>query len=513
MPPSTAGRSPDRGPDRVGSAAWYAESRPARNGGGAHKRAARIARQIEADVIAMGWPVGASLGSEQALQARFGVSRSVLREAVRLVEHHQVARTRRGPNGGLFVTAPDAIPATRALVVYLEYAGATLDDLLGARLVLEPLAAGLCAQRVAESGVGLAASLTDILVLEEERAAAAAPARNDLHVALGELSGNPVLALFVDVLTRLTGRYADLSRIGGEHAIAGAALARTHRSHVDIVAAVRAGDAAAAHELSQGHLEGIIGWLHENYEPARSQAAVTRPDAPERQSGKLAERLSAAVRADIVAAGWRVGSVLGTEVQLLERYGVSRSVLREAIRLLEHHSVARMRRGPGGGLVVDAPEAGTSIDTIALFLEYRKPSRADLIAVRDAIEFEHVRRVTKRRDDVAVQEFLGSGHTSWERKGNVGNAAMAEFCFHRGLAELAGNQVLGLFHRIAVEVFRRQWTGSDDLVAAQVDVAALERAHAQILEAIGDGDDVLAWQRTRDHLETTTSWWAQRQSE
>ena len=54
------------------------------------------------------------------------MSRSVLREAVRLVEHHQVARMRRGPNGGLLICEPDAGPATRAVVIYLEYLGTTL---------------------------------------------------------------------------------------------------------------------------------------------------------------------------------------------------------------------------------------------------------------------------------------------------------------------------------------------------------------------------------------------------
>ena len=72
--------------------------------------AAEIARGIEAEVIATGWPVGAALGSEASLQRHYGVSRSVLREAVRLVEHHQVARMRRGPGGGLIVTEPDARP-------------------------------------------------------------------------------------------------------------------------------------------------------------------------------------------------------------------------------------------------------------------------------------------------------------------------------------------------------------------------------------------------------------------
>ena len=89
---------------------------------------------------------GKSLGSEQALQQRYRVSRSVLREAVRLVEHHQVARMRRGPNGGLLVCEPDAAPATHAIIIYLEYLGTTTGELLDARLLLEPLAASLAAR-------------------------------------------------------------------------------------------------------------------------------------------------------------------------------------------------------------------------------------------------------------------------------------------------------------------------------------------------------------------------------
>ncbi len=124
-----------------------------REAGPADKRASKIARQIEADIVRRGWTIGESLGSEHALQQRYEVSRSVLREAVRLVEHHQVARMRRGPNGGLLICEPDAGPATRAVVIYLEYLGTTLGDLLNARLVLEPLAASLAAERIDEAGI------------------------------------------------------------------------------------------------------------------------------------------------------------------------------------------------------------------------------------------------------------------------------------------------------------------------------------------------------------------------
>ena len=55
------------------------------------KRAAKVADRIVGDVMALGWPVGEVLGSEADLLERYQVSRAVFREAVRLLEHQQVA--------------------------------------------------------------------------------------------------------------------------------------------------------------------------------------------------------------------------------------------------------------------------------------------------------------------------------------------------------------------------------------------------------------------------------------
>src|SRR5580693_10015619 len=177
--------------------------------GTADKRASKIARHIEAEIVRRGWPVGESLGSEHALQEHFSVSRSVLREAVRLVEHHQVARMRRGPNGGLLICEPDAGPATRAVVIYLEYLGTTLGDLLNARLVLEPLAASLAAERIDEAGID---RLRAVLRAEQHWQPGVAALRDEFHIALAEQSKSPVLQLFIDILMRLTARYALQSR-------------------------------------------------------------------------------------------------------------------------------------------------------------------------------------------------------------------------------------------------------------------------------------------------------------
>ena len=466
------------------------------------KRASQIARRIEADIIRRGWPTGQSLGSERALQQRYRVSRSVLREAVRLVEHHQVARMRRGPNGGLLVCEPDAAPATHAIIIYLEYLGTTISDLLDARLLLEPLAASLAAEQIDESGID---RLRSVLRAEEHRTPGPSAPRDEFHAALAEQSKNPVLQLFIDILMRLTVRYAEGSRLeSADDALE--AIDRRRHEHADIVAAVTAGDSARAKTLSERHAESMTAWLqdHQPQGRARTPRRVDR----EASLGKLAEVLATAIRDDIAASGRQIGDVFGTEVALLERYRVSRSVLREAVRLLEYHAVAKMRRGPGGGLVVTEPQAQASIDTIALYLQYRKPRGEDLRLVRDAIEIDNVAKVVKRRDAPEVRAFLDTHRVIIEEAGNdLRKAGVAEFLFHTGLAQLAGNAVLDLFLRILVEVFRRHWASTERPIPSHSDLVDVQRAHLRIIEAIADGDDSLARYRTRRHLDATASWW------
>jgi DNA-binding FadR family transcriptional regulator len=467
------------------------------------KRAAQIARRIEAEIIRRDWPIGESLGSEQSLQEQYDVSRSVLREAIRLVEHHQVARMRRGRGGGLFVTVPDAGPATRAVVIYLEYLGTTIEELLAARLLLEPLASGLAADRIDEPGI---ARLRNLLGSHRFQ-----PNADDFHVVLGEITGNPVLTLFIDVLTRLTSRYAAESEMPSASEI-GEAIDRMTLDHTAIVAAVTAGDSARAKTLTEEHVQTVTAWLARRYRPNRG--SPSRPEvSPSGAEGKRAEVLAAAVHQDIVAGGWQTGSVFGTETELLERYGVSRPVLREAVRLLEYHTVAKMRRGPGGGLIVTEPLPQASVDTIALYLEYRRPSREDLRLVRDAIEVDNVAKVVakvvSRRSDADVAAFLTaqgrSGDPPDER--DPRQAGLAEFLFHTDIAELAGNKALELFLRILVELFRRHWTSTMAPMPQPQDAEQVHHAHARIVEAILDGDDSMARHRSRKHLEALSSWW------
>lgn len=70
--------------------------------------------------IVLGMDDGALIGSEDALLARLGCSRSTVRQVARLLEREGLLRVRRGINGGYFGARPDAETIGGTVSAYLE---------------------------------------------------------------------------------------------------------------------------------------------------------------------------------------------------------------------------------------------------------------------------------------------------------------------------------------------------------------------------------------------------------
>lgn len=218
---------------------------------------------------------------------------------------------------------------------------------------------------------------------------------------------------------------------------------------------------------------------------------------------KLGEVLAETIENEIIAAGWKVGDVVGSESELCERYGVSRAVFREAIRIVDHHGVAEMRRGPGGGLVVVAPSVDAAVRTVSLNLEYLDINAGQINDARLAIELSCVDSAIENLDgggERRIKDFLDNeierivtGHES----GRPGDD-YASNDFHLLLAELTGNPAMELFVQILSRV-----TSRHSARAASLEDTAKEvhRAHSRIAEAILDRDLETARRRLKRHLD------------
>src|SRR5260370_22390377 len=80
------------------------------------------------------------------------------------------------------------------------------------------------------------------------------------------------------------------------------------------------------------------------------------------------------------------GETLPPEAVLMERFGVARQTLRDALRILEGEGLLTIRRGVHGGAVVHRPDASVTARSAALVLESRGATLTDVYQARAMIE-------------------------------------------------------------------------------------------------------------------------------
>lgn len=185
--------------------------------------------------------VGERLPSESALAARYGVSRTVVREVLRICEARGLTYTRSGR--GTFVAAKEPGPG----LSFGEYSAAHLME---ARPHIEIAAAGLAAIRRSEK------QIEDLHALFERMEAEKDPTAwvlldIELHRAMAAASGNPV---FSEVLNRISGALARQSSILN---LSPGRRVRADAEHRGIIAAIARGSVTEAEDAMEFHLDQV----------------------------------------------------------------------------------------------------------------------------------------------------------------------------------------------------------------------------------------------------------------
>ena len=124
-----------------------------------------VLARIEADLTAGCWGLGARLPAERALASELGVSRSSVREALRVLEAMGVVRTAAGSGPDAGATVIDRPAAGLGAAVRLHVASGTLvvRDVVETRVLLETWAVGQAAAKAAGAGLAEAVALLDAM--------------------------------------------------------------------------------------------------------------------------------------------------------------------------------------------------------------------------------------------------------------------------------------------------------------------------------------------------------------
>lgn len=209
-----------------------------------------VARAILHDMRIMRLGPGDRLPAEAAMIAQYGVGRSSLREALRVLEVLGVLEMRTGPGGGPLVRAVTSHDFGRTGTFYFHTIGATWRELLEARLLLDPVMAGLAARRQRPE---MLARLRDAMDRVERIATeddfAWVKASSDFHRIVAGMSGNRVLDVFGSALTCIyTDRLSSFVAPRRERD-------EVKQIHQEIADAIVGGDAETAEKLMRSHME------------------------------------------------------------------------------------------------------------------------------------------------------------------------------------------------------------------------------------------------------------------
>lgn len=222
--------------------------------------------------------------------------------------------------------------------------------------------------------------------------------------------------------------------------------------------------------------------------------------SPSGLHGSVLDRLGMLITSGALPAG----ETLRIE-ELEARFAVSRSVVREAIRVLESMGMVRSRRRVGvtvadrsGWNVFDPQIIGWRLDGDGREEQLRSLGelRRGLEPVAAALAARHATPDQCGALTGAVMEMAVHG-----RSGDLEAYLAADIRFHRTLLEASGNEMMGALSGVVAAVL----TGRThhDLMPAHPEPAAI-RWHAEVAQAVQSGDAEAAERAMRDIVEEAT---------
>jgi GntR family transcriptional regulator, transcriptional repressor for pyruvate dehydrogenase complex len=212
---------------------------------------------------------------------------------------------------------------------------------------------------------------------------------------------------------------------------------------------------------------------------------------------KVYEQVAEQLLGQITARRLKPGDVLPPERELTESFGVGRSSIREALRMLESQGVISAVNG-GSFVVSDAASPLNSSLRLMFTLDDRTGIH-DLFELRRILEVEAAalaaeRHVARHLDEMdgAIEEMAASlGDSAGDR------FIDADLRFHLAVAEATGNRlVLHSMHAVRDVVRRALMTVF--VIPQSPESAVVE--HRGIRAAIASGDPAQARHEMTDHL-------------
>lgn len=230
---------------------------------------------------------------------------------------------------------------------------------------------------------------------------------------------------------------------------------------------------------------------------AKQQFRALRPT--QSLSDQVTRELSAMVTGGVL----QVGAMLPSEGQMAKDFGVSRTVVREAVSRLKADGLLSSQQGRGVFVAATRPtrgfaiaaDAGEGLHDLLPIVELRLGVEAEAAALA---------ALRRRESDLTAMREAQARMEAAVARGEVAGSVEADMAFHRAVCEATGNShYTALFQYLSGHLLELISAGRRRSVAQRRVRFDPLAEHAAILAAIVDGDPEAARAAARGHVENT----------
>jgi DNA-binding FadR family transcriptional regulator len=213
---------------------------------------------------------------------------------------------------------------------------------------------------------------------------------------------------------------------------------------------------------------------------------------------------------DIYRKGQTAGDRLPPERIMLEHYGVGRGTLREALRFLELQGVLTLKPGPGGGPVVEKPDATNLANGLLLLLQFSDAPFSMIVEARRDLEPIMARHAASRMTPEAMARLGKSVNDMRDNLGDRDTFLTTNQEFHELIAAGSGNAMYGFLIDALVDIVDGTHMGVDYPERRR---QAILSAHERIFAALEEHDGDHSFEAMSEHMGEFVSYIERRYSD
>lgn len=227
-------------------------------------------------------------------------------------------------------------------------------------------------------------------------------------------------------------------------------------------------------------------------QPNRTSVRLTPMQVP-----KASDVLADDLRERILRGDFPEDTALPPERELVVQTRMSRTTVREALRILEVQGLVRIKTGRSGGAYVTRPGEQSVADSVGLVIRGSKIRLTALLETREAIEPDCARLAAKYRTDADLVR-IDAANEAIVAEGTLADFLQANVDWHIAVACASHNELLSGFMQALSQAIYAS-TDTQGFIDTEVRKTTV-RAHATITEAIRKQDPKAAVRRMGRHV-------------